>query len=170
MTPGAPLLLAAAIAASPAPSGALPELRPTTSAELREAVRRSGAPVTLVNAWATWCLPCREELPDLVRVAREMAPRGVRVVFLSCDFADDVPAAREFLARNGVTGLSFVKKDGPDQEFIDGLDPRWSGALPASFVFDAEGRVRDFWEGKADAARILERVRAILDARHGGPR
>ena len=48
--------------------------------------------------------------------------------------------------------VSYLKT-GDDMEFIDRLEPRWTGALPATFIYDGGGSLRDFWEGKASYAR-----------------
>ena len=49
-------------------------------------------------------------------------------------------------------------------EFIDGLDPRWSGALPVTIVYDARGNPVEFWEGRADYARLESAVAPLLAA------
>ena len=79
----------------------------------------------------------------------------------SADFPDQAPAVRKFLAAQGVDGLSYIKS-GDDMEFINGLDPDWSGALPASFVFDASGQLRSFWEGAADYRKFETEVKKVL--------
>ena len=150
--------LAAALAAAPGP---LPELRPADAARVIQEVRRPGAKAVLVNLWATWCQPCREEFPDLVRIEREFRDRGLRVVFVSADFPDAERDAQRFLAAHGVRGPSFIK-EGDDMTFIDGLHSAWSGALPATFIYDSNGVLREFWEGKADRTKLLESVSAAL--------
>src|SRR5437762_8158135 len=125
---------------------AMPRVVPATSSQVMADVHASGTPVTLVNVWATWCAPCREEFPDLVRFERNWRGRGVRVIFVSADFEDQLPEVREFLAKHGVTGDTWIKT-GDDMRFINGLDPKWSGALPATFVYDRDGKLLHFWEG-----------------------
>ncbi|HEX6851906.1 MAG TPA: TlpA disulfide reductase family protein [Candidatus Polarisedimenticolaceae bacterium] len=127
-------------------------------------VRRPGAAVVVLNVWATWCQPCREEFPDLLRLEREYRAKGVRLVLVSADFPDAVAEAEAFLRRHGVAFQTFLKDgDVPDQAFIDGLDPRWSGALPATIVFDGAGRKTAFWEGKADYATLERHVKEALN-------
>jgi thiol-disulfide isomerase/thioredoxin len=130
------------------------------------AVRASGAKATLVNVWASWCQPCREEFPDLVRLARELEGRGFRVVFVSADFAGDLPNAKAFLAEQGVSDPTYVKT-GDDMQFIDTLDPSWSGALPGSFLYDGAGRRVRSWEGKASYDSLRARVLPVLDSASG---
>jgi thiol-disulfide isomerase/thioredoxin len=139
-----------------------PVVRPGTASKILADVRSPGARATLVNVWATWCGPCRTEFPDLVRFARDARARGVRVVFVSADFPDQLPRVKAFLARQGVTDPSWIKS-GDDQAFINALAPRWSGALPATFVYDSTGTQVRFWEGAADSSRFEAEVGAVLD-------
>ena len=94
-----------------------PPLVPATAEEVLAAVQESGAAMTVLNVWATWCVPCREEFPDLIRIGREFDSQGVDVVFVSADFAEDLPEARQFLLEQGVTEATYWK-DGDDDAFI----------------------------------------------------
>ena len=161
------VLLAAAAPAAPAPAqharpaaGSL-ELVPVVARDVVGIARQPGASATLVNVWATWCVPCREEFPDLLRIGREYRARGLRLALVSADF--DSATARGFLARHGVTGRTYFKT-GDDMGFINALDRRWSGSLPATFVYDRAGRRVDSWEGKAGYARFERAVRRALAA------
>ena len=114
------------------------ELTAATAREILDAVRVSDSGVVLVNVWATWCLPCRKEFPDLVRLGRDYASRGLKVIFVSGDFETEKTQVVDFLSANGVSGNTYLKA-GKDEEFIDAFDPAWSGALPATFLFDRSG-------------------------------
>jgi thiol-disulfide isomerase/thioredoxin len=142
---------------------ATPALQPAGVQDVLRLARRPGARVALVNVWATWCVPCREELPDLLRVEREYRDRGLRVILVSADFGDAAAAARSFLGGLGV-GFQTYLKTGSDMEFIDGLSPKWSGALPATFLFDGSGSLRDFWVGRTTYETFAGRVGALLGA------
>jgi len=98
--------------------------------------------VVVVNMWATWCEPCREEFPTLVRFHRESAGRRVELMTVSLDMTADIESkVKPFLAEQGATFPSYVKKPGGDNEFINAIDPAWSGALPATFIYDARGNL-----------------------------
>src|SRR3972149_6640418 len=123
--------LGAALAAGPAPKGPAPALAPATAQAILDEVRRPGAAVTLVNVWATWCLPCREGLPDPVRLRRVYAPRALRLVLVNADFGDAREEALRFVADQGVD-FPTLHKDQDDGAFIEALGGDWSGALPAT--------------------------------------
>lgn len=154
--------------AAPAAAAADTVLVPVTSAELRALAARPGARATLLNVWATWCGPCREEFPALLAAARRHPE--LRLVLVSADFDDQLHEVRAFLGAHGVTDTTYLKAEA-DQEFIDGLEPAWSGALPATIAYDANGRAVEFWEGGADSARFEQAITKALQATataHGG--
>jgi len=166
-----PLILAALVlagcsrnAGSPAasaPSG--PEVLPASAMEIRALAAAPGAQATLVNVWATWCVPCREEFPVLLRVAGENRARGLRLVLVSADFDDSLPAVRRFLGELGVRDTTYLKT-GDDQSFINQMGNEWNGSLPATFVYDARGQQVAFWEGAAGEQRFRDAIGRALAA------
>jgi thiol-disulfide isomerase/thioredoxin len=144
-------------------TGKLPEVVVATLQQVQDAIRKPGARAVLVNVWATFCDPCRDEMPDLLRVFRARQARGLRLVLVSADPDDEDgrTAAARYLATLKVDFPSYVKT-GDDMAFIDGLDRRWSGALPASFLFDGQGKIRQFWSGQVTAAQIEPKIDELL--------
>jgi thiol-disulfide isomerase/thioredoxin len=155
-------LVLAATAALPAKAAPLPS--PAAADAILAEVRKPGAEAVLVNVWATWCAPCREEFPDLLHVARELAPKGLRLVLVSVDSPDSHQEATSFLTSQGVDFPTFIRT-GKDETFVDGLEPQWSGAIPATFLYDAKGTLVRFWEGKASYPVIKKRAQKALDAK-----
>jgi thiol-disulfide isomerase/thioredoxin len=90
--------------------------------------------VLVVNAWATWCTPCEQEQPSLVRVADRYARQGVR--FLGIDHMDQDAAAADWVRRYHVPYPSIAD---PSGRFAASLD--YFG-LPDTYVVDAEGVIR----------------------------
>ena len=151
-------------AATPAPEPVTgPEIQPATWEQLRGTVRAGGARLVVLNVWATWCVPCREEFPDLLRIRSEYRERGVRLVLVSADIDSQIPDARRFLSGQGVEFLTYLKQ-GADMPFIDSLDARWSGALPATVLYDAAGRKLWFHEGKTTYDSLKARIEEALAA------
>jgi thiol-disulfide isomerase/thioredoxin len=139
-----------------------PQVTTATSADIMRAVREPGAQAVLVNLWASWCGPCREEFPDLVKLQRDYQSKGLRVIFVSWDETPEIAA--KFLARQGVTMPSFLKSsDEGDQKFLGGLDGRLTGVLPATIVFTSTGKAWTVLEGKMDYADFERAVLEVLN-------
>src|SRR5277367_2935332 len=98
-----------------------------------------GKPV-LVNFWATWCEPCRDEYPMLNQLAKQYAPQGLRVVGVSMDQDGDLILMRRFLARYKPVFPNYRKKKGQEEAFMQSISPEWTGTLPSTFFYDKDGR------------------------------
>lgn len=116
---------------------------------LAKRVARERGRVVLVNFWATWCVPCREELPDLSRLQSKYASRGFQILGVSTDLASQMPAVEKLLADLKPTFPNYRKKSGGDDgQFIDAVDPSWGGELPFSVVFARDGKKARVLSGK----------------------
>jgi thiol-disulfide isomerase/thioredoxin len=106
--PAAALSIALILCGSFVSMGAEPP--PLTEADAErvlEEVNEPGAEVVLVNVWATWCAPCIEEMPDLLRLRREFREQGLRLILVSADFESARKQVRERLAGLGVDFETF---------------------------------------------------------------
>jgi len=157
------------VAASGAPVGPLAALAsplPVIAGdELIERIRRSGNKGVIVTAFASWCDPCREELPLLEVAAPKIAKRGVPIWVVSMDEPDAVPAARALLDSLHVTLPAYAAAP-PLQAFKLAVNPRWPGMIPASFLFDATGKLRYFWAGEVYEKELLPIVEGFLAGKH----
>jgi thiol-disulfide isomerase/thioredoxin len=155
------ILLVAMLAGCGGEPKNLPTVTPATSKEVLAATRDSGAKVVLLNMWASWCGPCRMEFPDLVKLQRDYEARGLKVVLVSWD--DHVEDAARFLAKQGVTTPSFIKSNTQgDQEFINSLSSKLTGAIPATLIYDNTGKLHDMWEGAVSYEEFAQKVNAVL--------
>lgn len=117
--------------------------------------------VVLVNFWATWCGPCRKEMPALNRIAREFQGRGVRVVGVAVD-ESGWRVVRPFVAQYGITYPVAVADRETKRAYREGIK-----VLPCTVVVDGEGRVM----ARLNTALEEEQLRALcLEAlrREGG--
>ena len=107
----------------------------------------------LINFWATWCEPCRDEYPMLNELAKEYASKGLRVVGVDSDQDGDLILMRRFIARYKPVFPNYRKKPGkPEEEagFNQTVLPEWRGQLPATFVYDKDGRLISHFFGARD--------------------
>ena len=103
----------------------------------------------LVNFWATWCVPCREEFPDLARLDKAYGGRGLRVLGVSTDLARETAAVKKFLAEQKPGFPNYRKKGGGDDEqFIDAVDKSWGGELPFTVLYARDGKKARVLSGK----------------------
>lgn len=139
---------------------AQPRLIPLDAAGYRKLIAEHKGQILLVDFWATWCEPCLRELPELVKLHKRLAGR-FRLVTVSADEAEQEADARKFLARFGVPGPHYIKRSGDDDAFIRSVDPAWSGALPALFLYDRQGRrVRSF-VGETEIGAVEAAIRKL---------
>ena len=132
-------------------------LEPITVDDLQRRLAHPQAPVTLVHVWASWCAPCREEFPVVVKVQRTLAGPKLDVLLVSTDDPKRSDEVRKYLA--GQKALSSYVIDNPNEAFIQTLSTNWSGALPASFFFGPSGQLLQSWEGAAPYERYAEAAR-----------
>ena len=101
-----------------------------------------GSRPLLVNFWATWCDPCRDEFPDLIQIYKNYKPRGLEFVTVSLDDAAEIETSvPEFLRQMHAEMPAYLLKVPDPEPAIKMLDETWGGGLPATFLFDARGQV-----------------------------
>ncbi|MDR8391787.1 TlpA family protein disulfide reductase [Aliifodinibius sp. S!AR15-10] len=135
-------------------------MKDVNSEELQEIIDSyEGEKAVLVNMWATWCGPCVEEFPHIVKLQRKYEDQ-LQVVFVSADF--DKQAALEFLREQEVDWQTFFKT-GKDEVFINSLSDKWTGAMPFTKILNPEGNLVASWENKADFSTFETNVKQALN-------
>ncbi len=130
--------------------------------------------VTLLNFWATWCPPCRRELPGLARLASRLVsePR-FQLIAIACDQQDPRelgPYVTRFLASQGIELDAWVDPDSAVQTLF--TKTYGFGSLPTTYLIGVDGRVQRVWVGyrsrdETDMARAI--LVAIKDAATAAP-
>lgn len=100
----------------------------------------------------------------LQALAANLRPQGVAVVLVSVDDPKDEAKALSFLKDSGITLPSYLV-EGSIGDFKRGINPRWPGMLPASFLFDKAGSLVHFWGGEAFEKEIVPVLDAFLAGR-----
>lgn len=118
--------------------------------------------VLLVNFWATWCEPCREEFPDIVRLHNTYRSRGLSVVAISMDEPESRPAIEQFLQSQGAKFGSYRQQFKDFEALVNSINPRWGGGIPATFLFDREGRLVESWQGATTFEEFESAVKPLL--------
>jgi thiol-disulfide isomerase/thioredoxin len=113
--------------------------------------------VVVVNLWATWCAPCKEEMPSLAKLAKAYEGKGVTVIAISVDKDSEIPKAKEFLQSHG--DLAFYND--PEMRMVFGLKPQAEG-LPTTLIYDKAGKEQARLSGGADWS--TDQARKVMDA------
>jgi thiol-disulfide isomerase/thioredoxin len=118
--------------------------------------------VLVVNFWATWCEPCREEFPNLVRLHNTYRSRGLSVVAISMDEPESGSAIEEFLKSQGANFGSYRQHFKDYEALVNSINPRWGGGIPATFLYDREGRLVESWQGATTFEEFERAVKPLL--------
>lgn len=146
--------------ASPAPEDTL--LKDVTAEKFQDVVDSyKGEKAVLINIWATWCAPCIEEFPHIVKLQREY-PDELRVIFVSADFPESRDKAVEFLQDQNVDWTTYFKR-GKDQPFIEAVSDSWSGALPFTKILSENGTVVASWEQAAEYEKFERNIKKAIN-------
>lgn len=109
----------------------------------------------LINFWATWCEPCREEFPDLVRIHADYGKRNLDFITITLDEPEEIKTrVPAFLREMRAPMPTYLLNVIDPQLAIDLVDPSWHGGLPATFLYDASGKMVFRHTGRVDAKEL----------------
>jgi thiol-disulfide isomerase/thioredoxin len=110
----------------------------------------------VVNFWATWCKPCIEELPYFEALQAEHGDE-VKVILVSLDFPDKLESQlKPFVEKRNIKAQVALLDDPYENEWIPKVDESWSGAIPATLIFNKSKRV--FYEGSFTQESLNEEI------------
>lgn len=155
------ILLAAVGLTGACKPGEAPSGTAATPSQIKDKIDQSQAPLTLVHLWATWCDPCREEFPEVLQAYRDKKDSGLSLLLVSADEPGDLEAVDQFLREHRSPEGSLVSTE-LDQDFIELFSTNWSGALPASFFYDADGTLLAEWEGMRSYEDYIATIDGLL--------
>jgi thiol-disulfide isomerase/thioredoxin len=116
----------------------------------------------LLNVWATWCPPCVEEFPDLVKISKIFKNDNCEFVGISADDPDDINSkVIPFLKKYKVPFKIYIAKIDNEEKFINALNGSWNGAIPATFIYDSTGKQRYFSIGMKTYEQFEKEIEKI---------
>ncbi|HEX5835421.1 MAG TPA: TlpA disulfide reductase family protein [Pyrinomonadaceae bacterium] len=113
--------------------------------------------IVVLNFWATYCIPCRKEMPDLAVIQNEFAPLGVQVIGVSTDDLADRSKVLQFVRE---TKVNFPIWVGGSVEHV--MRFGLGAALPGTVVIDREGKIVKIISGVVDQAMLRKEIEALL--------
>lgn len=138
------------------------------------ALRKNGSGrVRLFNVWATWCVPCVQEFPELVTTARKFDLRNFEFITISADDPKEMEKVKGFLEKRGAglsdrakkavkadgrTTNSYVYKGDSTEDMMKVLDPEWPGAIPHTVLVGPNGDILWRHNGPVDGDELRAKV------------
>lgn len=101
-------------------------------------------------------------MPALVKMMAQLAPKGLTVFMVSADEPEDNALAVEFLKKAGYDGPAYLKAAKSDDAFINSIEPKWSGGLPAKFLYDRAGKKAKSFIGEIGKAELEAEIKKLL--------
>ena len=139
------------------------EVSEITIDELNDIIKNREGKVLLINIWATWCIPCKEEFPDIIKFS-DKYDEQIELVGISIDFPDEVVSKIiPFLNKLEPNFVNYVNIENDTEKFINNLNPEWSGAIPATFFYNIDGEQFLFYEGKMSFKEIENKILNVIN-------
>jgi thiol-disulfide isomerase/thioredoxin len=130
--------------------------------ELDQIILERNNKLLLINVWASWCIPCREEFPSLVKLATKFSD-DLDIIAISVDYGDEVDSkVIPFLKQVNVNFPVYLNGFKKDEAIINYFNKNWNGGLPGSFLYDISGNQVEFIEGKQSFESFSSKIKEHL--------
>lgn len=134
--------------------------------ELQTLLKRDDGRPLLVNYWATWCDPCRDEFPDLVKIDTQYRAKGLDFIAISLDdLADLKTEVPKFLRLMKAKMPVYLLNMADPEPAINLIDPKWGGALPATFLYDSKGEVVFKHYGRIPTTELRAAIEKLVNSK-----
>lgn len=130
--------------------------------DLAQLMTPSPGKTKVINFWATWCVPCVQELPYFEQLHQAYQDKNVEVWLISLDDVEKLDSkVVPFVQRKNLQARLWLLDDIDYNAWIDKVDPKWSGAIPATLII-GEKEMRYFKEGELTYDELEQVVRTFL--------
>lgn len=123
--------------------------------QLEERVSRGGDTIYVVSFWATWCAPCIAELPSFEKLQETYKDQPLKVLLVSVDFKSKLErAVIPFVKNRKLKSEVFLLNEAKAQGYLDRISKDWSGAIPATLIYNKKNNTRNFYEKEFTYAEL----------------
>jgi thiol-disulfide isomerase/thioredoxin len=134
-------------------------------AKIKQLLKPSGKPL-LVNFWATWCGPCREEFPDLVKIDAEYRGK-IDFITVSLDFIEEInTGVPKFLSEMKAEMPTYLLTSADENTLISSITKDWSGALPFTILYNEKGEITYLRQGKVNHETLKGEIEKTLSEKN----
>ncbi|HCP94451.1 MAG TPA: hypothetical protein DIU05_10525 [Bacteroidetes bacterium] len=118
----------------------------------------------VINFWATWCKPCVEEIPHFEKLYATYKNQKVKVIMVSCDFKKQLETRVIPFVQNKKmeTIVVFMNEPNPNN-WIDKVDEKFTGAIPATLIINGSSNFRYFSEGETTYERLEQVIKPLIN-------
>jgi thiol-disulfide isomerase/thioredoxin len=119
--------------------------------------------ILVINFWATFCVPCIEEIPDLIKYTNLHKNDKVKLYLISLDLPEYYPnKIKRFVAKKKFNiNIAWLEETNADY-FCPIVSEQWSGAIPATLIVNTKKGYRQFYEKKLSSTEIKKAIEAAL--------
>jgi thiol-disulfide isomerase/thioredoxin len=137
------------------------EIKKIKITDLEKTIAEAKTPL-IVNFWATFCVPCIEEIPYFQQEVKNHAADNVQLILVSLDLSDDYSKIAPFAKRRKFTAPIVWLDETNADYFCPRVDPQWSGAIPSSLFINNTTGYRKFYEEQLSHEKLKEAIAAML--------
>ncbi len=149
--------------------GSTQEIKSVKITDLEKLIMENKRPL-IIDFWATWCKPCLEEIPVLIQEVKKqnasakMPVDSIRLILVSLDLPEEFPAGISSIVKKRKFNTTVMWLDETNADyFCPKIDPKWSGAIPATLFMNNQTGYRKFFEEKLSNEKLKKEIMAILE-------
>lgn len=128
--------------------------------ELQKILNTKSDKIQVINFWATWCAPCIKELPLLEKLNTENN-LNAKITLINLDYADKIDVVNAFMARKNIRSHVLLLDEIDYNAWIDKVDKSWSGAIPATLIFNPKTGQRKFVEKELKEGELENLIASV---------
>ena len=122
--------------------------------------------IYIINFWSTWCQPCVEEIPFMQQISKKYADKKVKLLLVSLDLYKLYPDQLKAFAKKHRFTANLVWLNETDADiFCPAIDKKWSGAVPATLIYNAKTGYRYFFEGKFTRIQFEKELKQAIEGK-----
>jgi thiol-disulfide isomerase/thioredoxin len=129
--------------------------------DLQKIIQTTGDRILVINFWATWCAPCIKELPYFEKLNAEDKNAEVVLVSMDYDLDPNTEKVNRFVTRKKIKSRVLLLTENDPNSWIDKIDKRWSGALPATLVVNRKTGKRELTQGELGEGELEKLIAKV---------